>query len=261
MQILLMILAATAACCVVMTIVWLWQKRINNAGVVDVFWSYNFPLVAIIYFLMGDGLFERKLLIALMVVIWGMRLGIYLHIRVLGHIHDEDGRYKQLRIDWAPNFQTKIFWFFQMQAVSNVFLSIPFLLASANASEQLHPLEFAGAAIWLLAIMGEGIADRQLQKFKSDKSNKGKACDVGLWGWSRHPNYFFEWCIWIGYFVFACASPWGWISIVCPAIILYLLLRVTGIPMNEEQNLRSKPEAYKAYQQRVSKFIPLPPKS
>jgi steroid 5-alpha reductase family enzyme len=261
MQILLMILAATAACCVVMVFVWLWQKRISNAGVVDVFWSYNFPLIAVIYFLMGDGLTERRLLIAAMVLIWGMRLALYLHVRVLGHINDEDGRYKQLRIDWAPNFQTKIFWFFQMQAVSNVFLSIPFLLASINTSAQLHPLEYAGAAIWLLAIIGEGIADRQLQKFKKDKSNKGKACDVGLWGWSRHPNYFFEWCIWIGYFVFACASPWGWISIVCPAIILYLLLRVTGIPMNEEQNLRSKPEAYKAYQQRVSKFIPLPPKS
>ena len=261
MQILLMILAATAACCVVMVFVWLWQKRISNAGVVDVFWSYNFPLIAVIYFLMGDGLIERRLLIAAMVLIWGMRLALYLHVRVLGHINDEDGRYKQLRIDWAPNFQTKIFWFFQMQAVSNVFLSIPFLLASINTSAQLHPLEYAGAAIWLLAIIGEGIADRQLQKFKKDKSNKGKACDVGLWGWSRHPNYFFEWCIWIGYFVFACASPWGWISIVCPAIILYLLLRVTGIPMNEEQNLRSKPEAYKAYQQRVSKFIPLPPKS
>jgi steroid 5-alpha reductase family enzyme len=261
MQILLMILAATAACCVVMVFVWLWQKRISNAGVVDVFWSYNFPLIAVIYFLMGDGLTERRLLIAAMVLIWGMRLALYLHVRVLGHINDEDGRYKQLRIDWAPNFQTKIFWFFQMQAVSNVFLSIPFLLASVNTSAQLHPLEYAGAAIWLLAIIGEGIADRQLQKFKKDKSNKGKACDVGLWGWSRHPNYFFEWCIWIGYFVFACASPWGWISIVCPAIILYLLLRVTGIPMNEEQNLRSKPEAYKAYQQRVSKFIPLPPKS
>jgi steroid 5-alpha reductase family enzyme len=260
MHILFMLLAATAACCVVMWLVWLWQKRIANAGVVDIVWSYNFPLIAVIYFVMGDGWFERRALIAVMVLIWGIRLGTYLYIRVLGHIHEEDGRYKQLRTDWSPNFESKLFWFYQMQAVSNVLLSVPFLLASLNPATAFHPLEIAGAAIWLLAILGEAVADRQLQKFKSNKANKGKVCDAGLWGWSRHPNYFFEWCIWLGYFVFACASPWGWLSIICPAIILYLLLRVTGIPMNEEQNLRSKPEAYKAYQQRVSKFVPLPPK-
>lgn len=261
MQLLLMVLVATLACCFVMTVAWFWQKRIRNAGVVDIFWSYNFPLIAIIYYLMSDGMPARKLLIALMVLLWGIRLGTYLYVRVLGHIHEEDGRYKQLRTDWAPNFEAKIFWFFQMQAVSNVLLSIPFLLASVNPAATVHPLEIAGTAIWLLAIVGESIADRQLQNFKQNAANKGKVCDVGLWGWSRHPNYFFEWCIWLGYFVFACASPWGWLSIICPAIILYLLLRVTGIPMNEEQNLRSKPAAYKAYQQRVSKFIPLPPKS
>jgi steroid 5-alpha reductase family enzyme len=261
MHTLFMILLATAACCFIMVLIWLWQKKINNAGIVDIFWSYNFPVIALIYCFTGYGLDERKWLITGMCLIWGIRLGTYLYVRVLGHIEEEDGRYKQLRIDWADNWPFKIFMFFQMQAISNVFLSIPFLVACINPSPRLNWFEYIGTALWILALSGEAIADRQLQKFKSDKSNKGKVCDVGLWGWSRHPNYFFEWMIWVAYFVFACGSPYGWISFICPLIILYLLYKVTGIPMNEEQNLRSKPEAYKAYQQRVSPFFPLPPKS
>jgi steroid 5-alpha reductase family enzyme len=260
MQIFIMLLTAILSCCFVMGLVWVWQKRINNAGVVDIVWSYNFPLIAVIYFFLGDGDLYRKLLITAMVLIWGIRLGTYLYVRVLGHIHIEDGRYKQLRTDWGEKFQVKLFWFYQAQAFSNVLLSLPFLLICCNQNPDLSVLEHIGIALWLLALIGEGIADRQLQNFKGDPLNKGEVFDRGLWGWSRHPNYFFEWMIWVSYFVFACSSEWGWISIICPGIILYLLLHVTGIPLNEEQNLRSKPEAYRRYQQRVSKFLPLPPR-
>src|SRR5208282_6572063 len=101
-------------------------------------------------------------------------------------------------------------------------------------------------------------ADRQLQRFKADPANRGALCQHGLWRYSRHPNYFFEWLVWVAYFVFACASPWGWLAAVSPACILALLLRVTGIPMTEEQSLRSKGEAYRRYQARTSAFVPLP---
>lgn len=255
-QLLLLPLLGLVAASLVMILVWFWAKKINNAGIVDIFWSYNFPVIAIIYFLSGEGFYARKLIVLIMVCVWGVRLGTYLAVRVLSHIKEEDGRYKQLRSEWAPIANTKFFWFFQMQAFSNVFLSIPFLIASINPSPELSFLEKAGAILWLLSISGEAIADRQLQVFKKTPDNKGKVCDVGLWKYSRHPNYFFEWMIWVSYFIFALSSPYGWVSIICPLCILYLLFKVTGIPMTEEQALRSKGEAYKEYQRTTSVFVP-----
>jgi steroid 5-alpha reductase family enzyme len=121
---------------------------------------------------------------------------------------------------------------------------------------KLPLLEYIGAGIWLIALTGEAIADWQLDQFKKDPANKGKVCNKGLWNYSRHPNYFFEWLIWVGYFVFALASPYGFIAIISPAIILYLLLNVTGIPATEEQSVRSKGDLYKEYQRTTSAFVP-----
>lgn len=256
-----MVLIATAVVCFIMVLVWIWAVKIKNAGIVDIFWSYNFPVISIIYFLLGTGNEERKLLITAMVVIWGLRLGTYLMIRVLGHIEIEDGRYLQLRKEWAPNANAKFFGFFQMQAISNVFLSLPFILAVRNPDPELSILEYIGAGFWLIAISGEALADWQLKKFKANPANKGKVCQSGLWNYSRHPNYFFEWMIWVSYFIFALASPWGWTSIICPLIMLYLLFKVTGIPLTEEQSIRSKGDAYREYQRTTSAFIPLPKKS
>lgn len=170
----------------------------------------------------------------------------------------EDGRYVQLRKDWARGFALRMGGFFQLQAASVVFLGIPFLAASANPDPSLRALEWAGAALWLVAISGEALADAQLAMFKRGPKNAGGVCDEGLWRYSRHPNYFFEWLIWVSYFVFGCASPWGWLGIMSPACILYLLLRVTGIPMTEEQSVRSRGDAYRRYQERTSAFVPMP---
>jgi steroid 5-alpha reductase family enzyme len=112
----------------------------------------------------------------------------------------------------------------------------------------------------LAAITGEALADAQLAAFKRDAANRGRVCEAGLWRYSRHPNYFFEWLIWVAYFVFAVGSPWGWVALIGPASILYLLLRVTGIPMTEEQSLRSRGDAYRRYQRTTSAFIPWLPK-
>ena len=149
-----------------------------------------------------------------------------------------------------------MFIFFQQQAVSVLILGWPFLLVARNPDEAFQPLEIAGLTLWLAALLGEWLADTQLARFKQDPANQGQVCAVGLWGYSRHPNYFFEWCVWLGYFVFACASPWGWTSFICPAVMLYLLLEVTGVPMAEAQSLRSRGDAYRAYQRRVSVFVP-----
>lgn len=247
---------ATAATCAVFAAAYVFARRIDNYGVVDVVWSYAFAALAAFYALAGQGWPVRRALIAAMVAVWSLRLGTHLWVRVAGHHPVEDSRYVQLRRDWAGVFHAKMFGFFQLQAISVVALGVAFLFAAQNSTPALHLLEFAGAALWLLAISGEALADAQLAAFKRDPANKGRVCDVGLWRFSRHPNYFFEWLIWVAYFLFALASPWGWLAIVGPAGILFLLLRVTGIPMAEAQSIRSKGDAYRRYQQTTSAFVP-----
>jgi steroid 5-alpha reductase family enzyme len=113
-----------------------------------------------------------------------------------------------------------------------------------------------GAAIWLVALAGEGLADFQLKRFKADPANAGKICQSGLWNYSRHPNYFFEWLVWVGFFVFAWDSPGGCLTVLCPGLMLYFLLHVTGIPITEEFSVKSKGDAYRQYQQATSAFVP-----
>lgn len=260
MSALTLILTALAALCLAFALLYFLARRVDNYGIVDVAWSYAFAALASFYALAGPGWPLRRALIAALAVVWSLRLGTHLAIRVIGHHPVEDGRYVQLRRDWAGVFAPKMFGFFQLQAATVVLLGAAFVLAAVNPTPDLHPLEYAGAALWLLAISGEALADAQLARFKRDPSNKGKVCNVGLWHYSRHPNYFFEWLIWVSFFVFALGSPYGWIALIGPASILYLLLRVTGIPLTEEQSLRSRGDAYRRYQQTTSAFIPWFPK-
>lgn len=249
------------ACSAIMALVWIWSYRIKNAGVVDILWSYNFPVIAIILFFLAPGFYTRKELICGMVVIAGLRLGTHLAIRITKHLREDEPRYAHIRKEWGANAEPKMFGFFQMQAASNILLAIPFFISAMNPEPQIGLLEYAGLVLWVISVSGEATADRQLANFKKDPENKGKVCDTGLWHYSRHPNYFFEWLMWVSYFVFALASPYGYLAVISPAIILYLLLKVTGIPTTEEQSLRSKPEAYKKYQATTSVFVPWPKKT
>jgi steroid 5-alpha reductase family enzyme len=256
----LLLLSALVGLCAIFALFYLLARHINNYGIVDIVWSYAFAGLAVFYALLAPGWPVRKVLIATMAVIWSLRLGTHLHRRVMGHHPVEDGRYVQLRRNWAANFGPKMFGFFQLQAGSVVLLGMAFFIACLNPAPQLHPLEMASAGLWLLALSGESLADAQLAAFKRDPASKGKVCAAGLWRYSRHPNYFFEWLIWVAYFVFALGSPHGWVALLGPAVILYLLLRVTGIPLTEEQSLRSKGDAYRRYQQTTSAFVPWFPK-
>jgi steroid 5-alpha reductase family enzyme len=251
-----LVFIALGSLAVVFAVLYATARHIDNYGIVDIAWSYAFGALAGFYALLGPGWPVRRALIATLAVIWSLRLGTHLFIRVLGHHPVEDGRYRQLRRDWAQNFAPKMFGFFQLQAGSVVLLGAAFLFPCLNPAPALHPFELAGAALWLVAISGEALADLQLAAFKRNPGGQGRVCDAGLWRYSRHPNYFFEWLIWVAYFVFALASPWGWIAVIGPAGILYLLLRVTGIPMTEEQSLRSRGDAYRRYQQATSAFVP-----
>jgi steroid 5-alpha reductase family enzyme len=256
----LLIVTALAGLCGLFALLYLLARRVDNYGIVDIAWSYAFALLAGYYALFAPGWWPRRALVAGLAVVWSLRLGTHLCRRVIGHHPVEDGRYVQLRRDWAGNFAPKMAGFFQLQAASVVLLGIPFLLPALNSSPQFHPLEIAGAVLWLIAILGESLADAQLAGFKRDPANRGRVCATGLWRCSRHPNYFFEWLIWVAYFGFALASPWGWLAALSPAIILYLLLRVTGIPLTEQQSLRSKGDAYRQYQAATSAFVPWWPK-
>ncbi len=239
---------------------YLLARRLDNYGIVDIAWSYAFAALAGFYAAFGSGWPVRRAILAAMVVMWSVRLGTHLLIRVSAHHPHEDTRYQQLRRDWAANFGPKMFRFFQMQGVSVVLLGLPFLLIASHSTPRLLPLEIAGIVLWLAALAGETLADAQLAAFKRDPANRGRVCARGLWRYSRHPNYFFEWMIWVAYFVFALAAPYGWLAVISPAGILYLLLRVTGIPMTEEQSLKSKGDAFRRYQAETSAFIPWPPR-
>jgi steroid 5-alpha reductase family enzyme len=242
----------------IMTALWLLGIRNRNFSYVDIGWSANFAVLALLYANFADGWPTRKWVIAAMYALWSVRLAGHLAKRIIGE--PEEGRYVDLRQRWAGNLKAKFFGFFQLQALLNVILTAPLLIACLNPEPQLRLLEVFGVAIWLVGLIGESIADGQLAAFKRAASNRGKVCDIGLWRYSRHPNYFFEWTIWVGYAVFALASPWGWLALAMPALMLHFLINVTGVKATEEQALRSKGELYRQYQQRTSMFIPLPRK-
>ena len=253
---LLLLGAGLGLALLLMALVWRVAVRIGNAGIVDVAWAASFLPLAWLYALAGGGDAGRRWLMTAMASVWSLRLAGYLYRRVMGHHPVEDTRYQDLRQRWAPHADRRFFWFFQAQAAAAVFFSLPFAIAALDARPGLGTAEWAGAALWLIGLAGESLADAQLARFKADPANAGRTCQAGLWRYSRHPNYFFEWVVWVGYATFVLASPWGWLALACPAAMLYLLLRVTGIPALEEAALRRKGDEYRRYQRTTSAFVP-----
>lgn len=246
-------LISFAAVSLIMIAVYIWARIIRNNGIVDIFWAFNFLVIAVLIWFLAEGNEQRKMLVCGLAALWSLRLGIYLLIRVGSHIKEEEGRYKALREEWND---TIFFFFFQGQALSNVMLAIPFFIIALNTDPQMHLLEYIGAGMWALAIIGEGLADYQLARFKKNPANKGKVCQDGLWNYSRHPNYFFQLMIWVSVLVMALPSPYGWLAVICPLSIGYLIFKVTGIPMTEEQAVRSRGDLYREYQRTTSVFVP-----
>ncbi|MCX6611105.1 MAG: DUF1295 domain-containing protein [Acidobacteria bacterium] len=245
--------------CAWMFVLWLIHLAIRNAAIVDAGWAFGIAFCAAFYAFHGSGAFPRRWLLAIMVLVWGLRLGLHLLFnRIIGH--PEEGRYVELRRKWSPNPGWKFLVFYQVQAVSCVLLAIPFLLACLNFEPEFNIFDKAAIFLWVFGTAGVTTADMQLNRFKNNPENRGKVCREGLWSWSRHPNYFFEWLVWLSYGLYALTGPWGFLGMIAPALILHFVLNVTGIPPTEEQALRSKGEQYRKYQQEVSIFIPMPPK-
>jgi steroid 5-alpha reductase family enzyme len=230
--------------------------RIRNFGLLDVLWTYGF-LVAVGFATgLGDGWGPRRLLLAAVVGLWSLRLGTHVLIRVVRAHPAEDPRYAQWRSAWGAGFAGRMTGFFQLQAASVVLLATPFYVAAHNPMPALRPLELAGAALALAGIVGEATADWQLAAFKAARPPATAVCQRGLWRYSRHPNYFFEFITWLGIAAFAWDSRGGAWALISPALILYFLLGVTGIPMTERQSVASKGDSFRRYQRTTSAFVP-----
>lgn len=245
--------------CIAFGALFLLARRLDNFGIVDVAWAAGFIPVAIAFATSGPAPMARRLMLVGLVAVWSARLTWQIGHRVWRSHPVEDGRYQQLRRDWAGRFTRTMAAFFQGQAGVLVMLAVPFLLISRNSDLRWSALEVAGAGVVALAIAGEGLADAQLNRFKRDPLNRGRVCAAGLWRFSRHPNYFFEWLVWVGFALWALPAPHGWLGLLSPVLMLALLLFVTGIPYTEAQLRRSKGRAYDDYRQRTSAFIPWPP--
>lgn len=250
-----------AAMSVIMAGAWLIEKRTGNSGWIDVTWTFGVGGTALAAALLpfGTGPWERRLLVGAMALAWALRLGLHIAGRTRGIT--DDARYAKLRQDWGADASWQMFRFLQIQAAASVPLALGIVLA-AHRPAPLGWQDALGLAVFAAGWAGGAIADRQLAAFVADKNKRGPICDVGLWRYSRHPNYFFECVLWASYAVMALAwsgHPFGWFAILAPAFMTLLLTRISGIPPLEEHMLRKHGDAFADYQARTSAFIPWPP--
>ncbi len=241
----------------VMLVGWLWQRSRCNAGIADVLWSALLAACAWALAATGTGAAAPRLLLAVLGGAWAVRLAIHLAVRVSRE--QEDGRYQALRTRWAGD-QRRWFAFFQMQALSIPLFALPFVPVAQNRRPVTAWL-IAGAAIWLTGMLGESLADRQLARFRAIPAHRGRTCRAGLWRYSRHPNYFFEWLHWFAYLAWAIGSSLAPLACLGPITLFVFLRYLSGVPWSEQQALRSRGEDYRDYQRSTSSFFPWFPHS
>ncbi len=234
-------------------------EKTRRSGFIDGIWALATGAATLAQILLLAAPIERPILISLLMAVWAVRLGRHLVGRTLGSGTD-DPRYAALRREWGAAAPRRLFVFLQMQAIAGWLLA----LAASAAASRVGPLgwqDAVGCAIVLVALMGEWHADRSLAAFRRDRP--GEVCDRGPWGWSRHPNYFFEWLFWVGIAVIGIGGlDWRTgLALIAPISIYLLLVHVSGIPPLERHMLESRGEAFRAYQRRVPAFFPRPPKT
>ena len=244
----------------VMLVLWLVDRWTRNASIADVGWCVGLVSAVAWYAWSTTGDLDRKILLLLMAALYSMRLGLYILLnRVIGK--EEDARYQHLRREWGSSEPIVMFGYFQLQAVAVALFSLPFLVIMQNVFPPFSLWELAGFLVWLAAVAGEGLADWQLAQFRSKSWNRDRVCCDGLWRYSRHPNYFFEWLHWWAYVVMGVSTP-GWLlTWIGPFGRGWGLLKVTGIPWAERQALVSRGEDYREYQRTTNAFFPWFPKA
>lgn len=263
--VLLIMLAELVGLSVVLTVAWAIQKRTGNSGWVDVIWTYGlgFAGAAVALWPLGGDVLGRRILVALALVIWSLRLGTHVARRTV--TIEDDPRYRALKQNWGAAAQSRMFGFLQIQAFAAFLLSLAVLAAARAPRPGPDWRDWAGFALVILSVLGEAASDAQLKAFARDPANRGGVCDTGLWRYSRHPNYFFETLAWVGYVVIAAdfsgGYPWGWASLIGPAYMYYLLVYVSGIPPLEAHMMRTRPTPFSAYAARTNVFFPGPSRS
>ena len=255
---------AWGGCAALLALLWIDQVRRKDATLVDVGWTLGLGASGVWFALSAsDGSALNRWLAAGIATLWTIRLASHLLVdRVLGHrgSRGEDSRYAYLRSYWGPRANPWFFGFYQLQAFAAAGLAVPYLVLSRATNDQLSAAQWAGLAIIASSIAFESIADRQLAAWRANPAHKGKTCRTGLWAWSRHPNYFFEWLFWVGLALAASPSPLALAAWISPAVILWLVTKVSGIPWAEQQSRRSRGDDYRRYQAEVSAFFPRPPR-
>lgn len=263
-QLLIMAACVAAALSVVMSVAWRVQQTSGNSGWVDVSWTFGVGAVATFAAVapFGPNIWPgwRQVLVAALAAAWSLRLG--LHIMSRTRVSGDDPRYRQLATEWGASAPKRMFWFLQSQAVVGIILVLAVALAAQNPNPAFREQDIAGLLVLAAALIGEAVADAQLRRFKASSAGRKAICDVGLWGWSRHPNYFFEWMAWLSYPMIAIDlaghNPWGWLALLAPACMYWVLVHVSGVPPLEAHMLRTRGDAFRAYQQHTRAFLPLP---
>jgi steroid 5-alpha reductase family enzyme len=246
---------------------WIVQQRTGNSGWVDTIWTFAVGLVgagSALWPLADAAPNTRQWLVAALVAIWSVRLGLHIAVRTAGI--SDDPRYAAFAREWGVDSPRRMFVFLQNQGFGSIPLVFAIFVAARVPLAGLRFADYLGALILSIGIAGEALADAQLRHFRIDPANKGRVCDIGLWRWSRHPNYFFEWLGWFAYPAIAIPIaaplqyPWGWASLLAPLFMYWILVHVTGVPPLEQQMLRSRGQRYRDYQSRTRMFFPRPPR-
>jgi steroid 5-alpha reductase family enzyme len=261
-----LLIASALALAGVMAAAWGIAISSGKSGWIDTIWSFSvggFGAVAALSPFPYSGPSTRQWIVAALAALWSLRLGSHIAHRTL--YGGDDPRYAQLRKEWGANYRSKLFWFVQIQVVAALPLVVSIAVAAHEPSPYLKFSDWLGVTTLLVAILGESIADWQLKAFTSNPANKRRICDAGLWSFSRHPNFFFEWLGWTAYPLIAIkfndSYPQGWIALAGPILMYWLLVQVSGIPPLEAHMLRSRGDAFRSYQSRVNAFWPGPGKS
>jgi steroid 5-alpha reductase family enzyme len=260
------LVAIAVSLSVLMGIAWVVRQRTGNSGWVDTIWTFAVGLTgagSALWPVAGEMPNGRQWLVAALVAIWSLRLGIHIAIRTAAIT--DDPRYAAFAKEWGVHSARRMFVFLQNQGFGSIPLVFAIFVAARFPISTLRLQDYVGAAILFVAIAGEALADAQFKRFREQVANGGRVCDAGLWRWSRHPIYFFEWVGWLAYPVIAISLehplqyPWGWATLLAPAFMYWILVYVTGIPPLEAQMLRSRGDRYRAYQSRTGVFFPMPP--
>lgn len=230
-------------------------KKRND--IADIAWGLGFVLLAWVSFAVSESMSSRGILVGVLVTVWGTRLAWHIYQRNRGKT--EDYRYAAWRKEWGSSFFVRSFFqVYMLQGVLLYLVVMPVLFINHSRGGSLGLLDLVGCAVWIMGFLFESIGDAQLARFIKDPANKGKLIQSGLWQYTRHPNYFGEVTQWWGIWLIALNVPGGWVSIIGPLTITFLILKVSGIPMLEKK-MSEKPE-FADYSKRTSMFIPLPPR-